>query len=197
MFASCSEPRRRLDARPQSRYARAEWKVSEVSTMRAITRMHLAAVLVMVLGVAGFTPGPATGSDNFDAATIRAQQAQLRSDAEARRGPFKDIGESERAELSRQQDIVDRLTRDVSRTTELREAQQVELLNALEHISAIVNRAEDERLVCRRHRPTGSNRPTTTCRTVAQLRADRVSVEQEVGRPRACTDSAFRDGSCF
>lgn len=164
--------------------------------MQVITRMHLAAMLVVLLG-AGLTPGLGRGSDNFDAATIRAQQAQLKSDAEARRGPFKDISESERAELSRQQDIVDRLTRDVNRTTELREAQQVELLNALEHISAIVNRAEDERLVCRRHRPTGSNRPTTTCRTVAQLRADRISVEQEVGRPRACSDEAFRNGSCF
>ena len=171
--------------------------MSEVGIMRTMTRVHVVAVLVMVLGVAGLTPGLATGSDNFDAATIRAQQAQLRSDAEARRGAFKDIGESERAELSRQQDIVERLTRDVNRTTELREAQQVELLNALEHISAIVNRAEDERLVCRRHRPIGSNRPTTTCRTVAQLKADRISVEQEVGRPRACSDAAFRNGTCF
>ena len=32
---------------------------------------------------------------------------------------------------------------------------------------------------------------------VAQLKADRISVEQEVGRPRACSDAAFRNGTCF
>lgn len=71
---------------------------------------------------------------------------------------------------------------DIGQTTELSEAEQLQLFTALGHISAIVNRAEDERLVCRRHRPTGSNRPATVCRTVARLRADREAGDNDTGR---------------
>src|SRR5690606_28003292 len=58
-------------------------------------------------------------------------------------------------------------------TTELSPGDQVALFNDLEEISALVNKAEDERMICERTRPIGSNRPVSVCKTVAQRRLER------------------------
>lgn len=120
--------------------------------------------------------------ENLDAGKIREQQAQIRADAEARRGRYEHLSEQTRQELFAKQDVVDRLTRGLTATTELPEVQRIELFNSLESISAIINRAEDDRLICERVRPVGSNRPTTFCQTVAERRRHREAMQIDVHR---------------
>lgn len=134
---------------------------------------------------AGFAPGTVaaqgevgTAPAALDAAAIRAQQQQIRADAEARKGRYAKLPDAKRTDLYRRQDRVDTLIKDVTLTTELDETRRIELFNNLEAISAIVNQAEDERMICQRHRPIGSNRPTTICKSVAQRRADREFAER-------------------
>ena len=134
---------------------------------------------------------------NTDAHAIRKQQEQIRVEAELRSGRYKDLSEARRSELRQRQAVVMRLTEGVAQTTELKEEQQIELFNALESIEAIVNAAEDERMVCERHRPIGSNRPQTICKTVAERRAEREDVRVQMGkRNLECSRSPLGPGSC-
>ncbi|MCE7031934.1 hypothetical protein LY625_04760 [Lysobacter sp. GX 14042] len=53
----------------------------------------------------------------------------------------------------------------------LGQGRKVELFNLQEELNAILDRAAaDSRLVCRRERHVGSNRPVNTCATVAERR---------------------------
>ena len=108
-----------------------------------------------------------------DASAIVAQQNEIRREAEQRRGRYKDMAGADRDRLLRTQDrVLGRLDGRTS-TTELPRADQVALFNDLEEISALVNKAEDDRMICERSRPIGSNRPVSVCKTVAQRREER------------------------
>jgi phosphoenolpyruvate carboxylase len=130
----------------------------------------------------------ATGQQNLDADAIREQQKQIRADVEARKGIYRRLNEAQRTRLLQQQDKVDGLLPgNVQATTELSEADRIALFNALETIEAIVNNTGDERMVCERHKPTGSKRPTTVCKTVAQRKAEREAGQQRViERTQSC-----------
>jgi len=143
--------------------------------------------------------GAAAAKDrqNLDADAIRGQQGDIRAAVEAGRGAYKDLPDSKKRELFGKQDRVLALLADRSRTTELNEHQQIELFNNLEAIQAIVNSAEDERMICRRERPIGTNRPQTICKTVAQRREERNAVERDTGRrSNACSDEMISSGMC-
>ena len=124
-----------------------------------------------------------------DAAAILAQQQEIREGAASGTGRYKGLKPEVREQLAREQDTVQRLLSGRAKSTELPPAAQMELFNALEAISAIVNKAEDDRLVCRSHKPTGSNRKITTCQTVAQIRAQRQRDQDTLNRrDQQCTD---------
>jgi hypothetical protein len=120
-----------------------------------------------------FADEPAQVLVDTDAVAILAQQQEIRRDLERNTPRYKALKPEQRDQLLREQAIVERLLAGRARTTELPQAGQLEVFNALEAISALVNQAEDARLVCRSHKPTGSNRKVTTCNTVAQIRAQR------------------------
>lgn len=150
--------------------------------------------LFLVLATALLVSPMAASVDksNLDANAIRAQQQQIRADAMARKGPYAKLSPKQQRELQHQQDRVSELLgNDVQKTTELSEIDQVALFNSLESIEAIVNNAEDERLVCERHKPVGTNRPRTVCKTAAQRAAQRdASQERVIERTQTC----FKDG---
>lgn len=55
----------------------------------------------------------------------------------------------------------------------LTEAVRLEVFNEQERVNTLLTGArEDSRLVCVREKKTGSNRPTNTCKTVAERRRD-------------------------
>jgi hypothetical protein len=139
-----------------------------MSVMRNMTLTVVVHVLV-VLG----SPVLAKEHPNTSAAAIRQQQQEIRAEVVAGQGRYKDMPSDKRAQLLSHQDRVPALLADVDFTTELPEADQIAAFNGLEAIEAIVNAAEDERMICERFKPVRSNRPQTRCRTVAQRRAGR------------------------
>lgn len=146
-------------------------------------------IALALLGASAIASEPRQVLVETDAAAILAQQQEIREDAAAGKGRYKGMKPEQRDQLAREQDTVQRLLSGRGRTTELPQAAQLELFNALEAISAIVNKAEDDRLVCRSHKPTGSNRKITTCQTVAQIRAQRERDAQTLQRrDQQCTD---------
>ena len=81
------------------------------------------------------------------------------------------MNEAQLRDLKERQARVLRMLDGKTRTTELPPTDQVRLLNDLEAISALLNKANDERLVCERQRITGSKLPKTVCMTVAEKRS--------------------------
>lgn len=109
---------------------------------------------------------------NTDARAIVKQQNEIRGQAEAREGRYRDLDDRAHARLRSHQDTVFSLLEGRERSSELNQRDQTRLFNSLEAISAIINRAEDDRMVCERIRPTGTNRPLRVCKTVAQRREE-------------------------
>ncbi|TKS53135.1 hypothetical protein E4582_13200 [Luteimonas yindakuii] len=122
-----------------------------------------------------------------DAAAIVAQQHEIRQAAQQRSGRYKDMAGADRERLLQAQERVLGRLDGRSSTTELPRNDQVALFNDLEEISALVNKAEDDRMVCERSRPIGSNRPVSVCKTVAQRREE---------RERALESRGSRDARC-
>ncbi len=138
------------------------------------------AFVLAVLAV--LTAASAQAHPNLEAAAIRSQQQQIRADAEARTGRYKDMPDAKRNDLFRRQGQVEGLLGNVQSTTELDETRRIQLFNNLEAISAIINAAEDERMICERTKLVGTNRPTTVCKTEAQRRHEREAGQREMLR---------------
>lgn len=136
-------------------------------------KFFMGAVLAALL-----LPGVAAASDqpdvvvNTDARAIIAQQHEIREEALAGEGRYGEMSEPDRRRLMSEQDKVLELLEGKERSTELSQIDQTILFNSLESISAIVNRAEDDRMVCERVRRTGTNRAERVCMTVAQRREE-------------------------
>ena len=150
-------------------------------------------LVAMLLAAAVSTA--AAQSDNTSAAAIRAQQDQIRAELADRQGRFKHLDPEKKATVLEHQSTVLSRLEGVERTTELREIDQLAIFNALESIEAILNKAEDDRMICERYKPTGSNRPTTLCKTVAQRRAEKQVADDNMSRDRQCVD-AWSGGFC-
>lgn len=134
---------------------------------------------------------------NNDAEAIRIQQAEFRRDVASGKGRFKDMSKKGKRDFAIHQDTVEQLLAGgIQRTTELNEDDQVKLLNALEAISAILNKAEDDRLVCERKSNIGSNMRVTTCMTVVERREMRESVDNERQLPKTGCSIANGGRSC-
>jgi len=103
---------------------------------------------------------------------IRDQQAAIRADAIAKKGRYADMDQATRDRLLKTQDKALALLDGKSSSKELSVPDQLLLFNSLEEISAIVNKAEEERMVCERVRRVGSHRTENICKTVAQRRAE-------------------------
>lgn len=151
--------------------------------MRGFTIGSVVAGLLALAQIASANDHP-----NLDAKAILAQQSQIRAEASAGSGRYKGLEPAKRDDLFVRQDRVMSLLAHKTFTTELSESEQIDLFNDLEAIEGIVNKAEDERMVCERSKPVGSNRPRTVCLTVAQRRAEREAAGKQM---------EYRDQQCF
>ena len=147
--------------------------------------LFAAAVALMCLAA---PPVAANNTRNTDAKTILDQQAGIRAEAMNKKGHYKDMDEPQRQELFTHQDKVNRMLEGVTSTTDLPEQDQIVVFNSLEAIEAIINKAEDDRLVCTRVKPVGSNRPQTVCKTVWQLREEKADADRAFQRDQRTTD---------
>lgn len=160
--------------------------------------MHKQRIFAVLLGLA-MVATTALANDipkNLDAQAILAQQQQIRAEVEKRGGRFKDMDAAKREELFARQGKVASLLADKKATTDLPEQDQIVVFNELEAIEGIVNNAEDERMVCERVKPVGSNRPKTVCMTVAERRAEREVADKQMNtRSQSCLKDA--SGNCI
>lgn len=143
-----------------------------------LTSIITATMLLAPINAMAVAPSPA------DLPAVKQEQLELRQKLLAGKGAYKDIDAAVRTDLLSKQDIVMKLVEGRQSTSELSPADQVALVNALSSIAAIVEKAEDERMVCRREKMTGSNRPETICKTVAQRRQDREEADKYLTSPR-------------
>lgn len=150
-------------------------------------------LLASIIAMAAAAPASGNEAPAPDVSKILQQQAAIRADVMARSGRYKDLPEDKRNTLLNHQQVVTSRLGGVQTTAQLNEHDRIAVFNALEAIEAIVNKAEDDRMICKRHKPVGSNRPQTVCRTVAQLRAEEDNNEQR--RNQVCVD-AWNSGAC-
>lgn len=125
-----------------------------------------------------------------DAKAIVAQQIRIRDEVAAGAPRFRHLGDEQRGALATQQELVLTRLQGVERTTDLSSSQQAELVTALEAIAALVNPSQrKDQVVCERYKPTGSHRPVTVCRTVAEKKQDRDASERDLNRrDQRCVD---------
>lgn len=115
---------------------------------------------------------------------IREQQTILRQEVIDAEGKFKDMKESDRNELVRRQDGLLKLIDGKTSVSELSEQDKTLAFNELEWIKSAITGAEDQRMICERRRPPGSNRIERICMTVAQRRLAQDAAQKDLlGRP--------------
>lgn len=117
---------------------------------------------------------------------ILQNQEQIRGDAKAGEGIYKDMPERTR------EDLLSRSTRlsallEGKEWADLNDEQQIEVFNSLEWINAAVMKAEDERLVCEQKKRPGSNLTFKVCKTVAMRRRESESAKKAVDALGQCT----------
>ena len=101
---------------------------------------------------------------------IHEQQTELRVDVVAGKGQFKDMSNQDRVALAKQQDEVLGLIDGKESLDELNDVEKVRAFNLLESIKATIVKNDDDRVICERYRPVGSNRVERACATVAERR---------------------------
>jgi hypothetical protein len=139
--------------------------------------------LTFMLALGAFAPTAMAAIDEaLDLEKVRAQQAEIRSDAKARTGLYKDMSETTRRELFTRQNRVLVTIGDKATGAQLTENQRLAVFNDLEWIEAAINKAEDERMVCERRAKLGSNRKERVCMTAAQMREARERARDEMMR---------------
>jgi hypothetical protein len=139
----------------------------------------LAAVMLLLAA------SSALASQN-DVASIVAQQSQIRAEAQADTGRYKDMPENTRRLLISRQDKVLRELAGKQSLDELGPVKKTALLNDLEWIHSVVSGSEDDRMVCEYQKTIGSNRKTRVCKTVAQKRKEQEDARKMLGRAARC-----------
>jgi hypothetical protein len=140
------------------------------------------ALLILPLALA------ASGPKARDVATIVSEQQEIRAGVLAGEGRYADLPARKRDELVRRQDALLKMLDGKESTDDLPERSRIEAFNTLEWIEAVVNKEDDERMVCIRERTIGSNRLTRTCRTAAQWAEARERAREQMLKRGACTD---------
>lgn len=129
-----------------------------------------------------------------DVAAIVAQQAQMRGEVQAGTGRYKDMPPAQRDELLRRQGAVLQMVQGKGDTDELAPEERTRLFNELEAIESLVNKAEDERMICEHQKTIGSNRKERVCKTVAQRRKEQEAARSVMGRATRCATSSCTSG---
>jgi hypothetical protein len=112
-------------------------------------------------------------------AQIRTAQVDLRQAIERKSGNYSHFIDDERKEIFARQDDVLALIEGKSTIEELAPDDKIALANALAAVDAAVKRAEDNRMICERIKPVGSNRPQNKCISVGQRRRLREDAQRQ------------------
>ena len=133
-------------------------------------RIGLSACLVAALMVS--SSAAIAQSKPLPIPKVMAEQAQLRLELEGGSGRASKVSPATRTDLlQRQQELLAMLD-GVKSSSDLSEVQEGFMRDTLAFIEAAVEGDDEERVVCKREKPLGSNMITRTCRTVKQMRLD-------------------------
>ena len=111
-------------------------------------------------------------------AQIRTAQGDLRQAIERKSGNYSHFTDDERKAIFAKQDEVLSLIDGKQDIAELGPDGKIALANALEAVKASLARAEDNRMICERIKPIGSNRPQNTCLSVGTRRRMREEAQR-------------------
>lgn len=151
-------------------------------------------LLVCLVSVQAAWADPSAPVPPLDVPKIVAQQQELRAEAMAKKGRYRDMPEGKRQELIAKQDSVLRTLNGKQSEQDLSAEDRLEMFNSLEWIEATINQAEDDRMVCKREKRTGSHMNETVCKTVAERRKEKEDARRFMDRPAQCTDAALCSG---
>lgn len=104
----------------------------------------------------------------LDLNAVRTQQAEIREGLVARSGRYASLSADTRTSILTKQATLLKMLEDKQTADELNEHQRLEVFSTLEWIEAAINRADGERMICRREKTLGSTRVTRVCRTAAE-----------------------------
>lgn len=148
----------------------------------------------------------AAGGARADLVTTEALQVQNMSveqfldwhDGVKRRAATKEfdaLSRSEREQLAAAQAEIRAALEGKETMAELDDGGRLTVFNAHEKVLALVNKAENERLVCTQKKRLGSHRHQLECRTVAQIKEGREGAKRELLRTRTCDPSTGCGGN--
>jgi hypothetical protein len=135
-----------------------------------------AMVLVALFGFAAATqvrteqPKPVFG-EKIAPAELPQLIEMIRSQIEPG-GRWEYVPKKERPTLEAKLDEMQRILAGRASLDELSNDERIRLINAQEHVNAILTRHDGERLICKRETPTGSHRPVNNCVTFADRKRD-------------------------
>jgi hypothetical protein len=167
------------------------------------TAVALSAASIAAFAWPAFSQTPAAAGVQADAPPaqptlqqIVAQQIQLRGQVAGKRGAFKDISESDRERLLKQQNRLLALLEGRNSIDALRPEERVEVFNVLQEVNAAVTKAEDERKICERTRLTGSHRFQVVCMTAKEYREHKDDAQKSLRTPVKCQGVQKGDNTC-
>ncbi len=111
-------------------------------------------------------------------AQIRTAQGELRQAIERKSSNYSHFTDDERKAIFARQDEALSLIDGKQDIAELGPDGRIALANALEAVKASLARAEDNRMICERIKPLGSNRPQNKCISVGQRRRMREEAQR-------------------
>lgn len=141
-------------------------------------RHILKAGLLALAALAVSAAAQAGNGSSKRVADIVSHQTQIRAAVKAERDGWDNIAADKRQELLGKQDQLMQLIDGKQTLDELAPADQSTAVQTIEWIDALAAKADDERQVCTRERATGTNRPTTVCRSVGDMRRQREQAQR-------------------
>jgi hypothetical protein len=144
---------------------------------------HLLAALALCVALPAFSADAPT-LENMSVPEFIAWHDDVAKRATTK--DFEALSKSEKEKLASAQGEIRQALDGKATMADLDDAAKLKVFNAHEQVIALVNKAENERLVCVQKKRLGSHRHQLECRTVAQVKEDR----------DAARDSRMRTGTC-
>ena len=136
----------------------------------------------------------ASGPAAQDLGGIVREQRSLQSQVQERRGAYRDMAASDHARLLAAQSELLQLAEGESSFETMQPERRERVEGLLQEIRASVARAEDERVICRKEKRSGSHVAQTQCRTAAQIRLERENARKLSERPMQCVGETCKGG---
>jgi hypothetical protein len=139
-------------------------------------RLNVAGLLLLLMAAPAWADGPSGAK--ADVSTFAESKAQI--EADLKKGErYSELSASQRDEVRAALERMENRLQGVTSVAEMDARDRAELMNDQELVNTILTAAEeDSRLICKRTVKTGSHRPTTSCRTVAERRRERENSQQ-------------------